>query len=75
MFSFFNDNSPDKYYFTASLPGPQGPEVLKAVRASIKEAFPNGPAISKTIVPDGNLSVQDRMKHIGKEIIKLRKRK
>jgi hypothetical protein len=74
MFNLFNDNSPGKYYVTP-LPGPQGPEVLRAIRASIKEAFPNGPAIAKTVVPDVELSVKDRMKHIGKEIIKLRKRK
>ena len=74
MFNLFNDNSLGKYYVTP-LPGPQGPEVLRAIRASIKEAFPNGPAIAKTVVPDVELSVKDRMKHIGKEIIKLRKRK
>jgi hypothetical protein len=74
MFNLFNDNSLGKYYMTP-LPGPQGPEVLRAIRASIKEAFPNGPAIAKTVVPDVDLSVKDRMKHIGKEIIKLRKRK
>lgn len=75
MFNFFNDNSPAKYHFSASLPGPQGPEVLRALRASIKESFPNGPAIAKTVTPDVDLSVKERMKHIGKEIIKLRKRK
>jgi hypothetical protein len=74
MFNLFNDNSLGKYYMTP-LPGPQGPEVLRAIKASIKEAFPNGPAIAKTVVPDVDLSVKDRMKHIGKEIIKLRKRK
>lgn len=75
MFNFFNYNSPNKYYFTAPLPDFQKPEVLKALRASIKEAFPNGPSIAKTVNPDVDLTVKERMKHIGKEIIKLRKRK
>jgi hypothetical protein len=77
MFTFFesSDTTLPKYYFTSSLPGPQPPDVLKAVRAVIKETFPNGPAISKTVTPDVDLSVKDKMKHIGKEIIKLRKRK
>ena len=77
MFTFLDSSntSMPKYYFTSSLPGPQPPHVLKAVRAVIKETFPNGPAISKTVTPDVDLSVKDKMKHIGKEIIKLRKRK
>ena len=77
MFTFLDslDNTLPKYHFTSSLPGPQSPEVLKAIKESIKEAFPNGPAISKTIFPDVDLSVKDKMKHIGKEIIKLRKKR
>lgn len=77
MFTFLDslDNTLPKYHFTSSVPAFHSPEHLKKLKDSIKAEFPNGPLISKTVKPDIDLSVQDRMKHIGKEIIKLRKRK
>lgn len=77
MFTFFESSSTTlpKYYFTSSLPSPQPTNVVKEARAVLKEAFPNGPAIVKTVTPDVDLSVKDKMKHISKEIIKLRKRR
>jgi hypothetical protein len=77
MFTFFESSKTTfpKYYFSSSLPEPQSAEVLIAIKKSIREEFPNGPAISKTVTPDIDLSVKDKMKHISKEIIKLRKKR
>jgi hypothetical protein len=76
-FNFFKDptqeNGPfkslelPKYYFESFIEE-RTPELLKEAGQIFRDAYPNGPRISKTVLPNETLTVPERMEHISNEI-------
>ena len=78
-FNFFKDSAQEngpfkslelpKYYFETFIEE-RTPDLLKEAGQRFKSAYPNGPRISKTVLPNETLSVPERMEHISNEIKK-----